>query len=699
MSNLRKTSPPRGRIDWAAVRDTIDLASVATNLLGQATGRRGGKGRNLWWCCPLGNHEDRNPSFCVTPGKRQWRCYGCGERGDAASLVMKVKGLTFPEAIHYLTDSSDPSGKQKPGTPAPFGPREGRSGQKPPHPLGSKVSDRGQEQSRGMSPEAALALVEAAAARLWSPEGAEALADLTGPRRCLKPETIRAARLGWTPPLNLPGKPRGVVIPWFAGPALTLVKVRQPEGRRPKYYEAFRDPARHAGTYPGPEAIRIGRPLIVAEGELDGLMLRQALGDLAAVVTLGSASARPDARIIGAMLAACPWYVATDADPAGDRAAADWPAPVRRVRPPGPFKDWTDAHLGGVDLRRWWGEVLGGTGLPALFTWPDLAAWRWGPALVDSTPGIVIEQPDGARMHAATEASATEPDGDGAGILGSLLTRLNERGLRIDGRLVYPHIAVGTVTGRVVYACIDPPPQGIPKDDRPRRIGPVVEGRVIVRADYGQIEPRILLAILRHRGSIAWDVGPDEDLYRVLAGKAVDRDLAKISVNRIINGGRPDPGATGRLADFIAATESYRSALATGARTRGFIETLTGRRIPLPTDENNHAGKAVNRVVQGTAADVFNRAVVAVDRQLEARGLPAAVAFLLHDELWVECDQAVVGTVAELVRVEMEGAALADGVMVPVRFSDASPQAGRMISGIEPEPSYPLASLTPLPLG
>src|SRR4051794_41014069 len=81
------------RADWKTERGRIDLAEVATRLLGPAPGRRGERGPKLWWCCPL--HRDRNPSFCVEPGKPWWRCYGCGESGDAATLVMRLKGMGF----------------------------------------------------------------------------------------------------------------------------------------------------------------------------------------------------------------------------------------------------------------------------------------------------------------------------------------------------------------------------------------------------------------------------------------------------------------------------------------------------------------------------------------------------------------------------------------------------------------------------
>jgi hypothetical protein len=384
-----------GCIDWPSVRDRIDLAVVTTSLLGPAPGRRGERGRRLWWPCPF--HQDNNPSFCVAPGKAWWRCYGCGERGDAVALVMKLEGLTFPKAVSFLFGDTNRLGKPKPRT-KPASCSEPRSHFQAASP------------SQGMAPEAALTLVEAAAARLWTPEGGAGLAYLTGPRRCLKPETIRAARLGWTPRADgVPWSPPGVVIPWFAAGRLALVKVRPPdewrgrfpEDRRPpKYIQAFREPAL-AGLYPGPEAIRLGRPLVIAEGEPDCLLLGQELGELASIVTLGSASSGRHStggiapNILGMLLSACPWYVATDADSAGDKAAALWDAFPRaqRVRPPGPYKDWTEAATDGVDLSRWWRDILAGIDRPPLFTWNDLAGWRWGPAPGDPTSGIVIGLP------------------------------------------------------------------------------------------------------------------------------------------------------------------------------------------------------------------------------------------------------------------------------------------------------------------
>jgi hypothetical protein len=150
--------------------------------------------------------------------------------------------------------------------------------------------------------------------------------------------------------------------------------------------------------------------LVIAEGELDALLLGQVLTDLAAVITLGSASARPGPAILGGMLAAYPWFVATDTDEAGDRSAADWPTITRRIRPPALFKDWTEGRQAGVDLRRWWTDRLGGTEAPPLFTWPELAALRWGTSAADPSPGIVLDRPDRARMLAALRDAVDDPD-------------------------------------------------------------------------------------------------------------------------------------------------------------------------------------------------------------------------------------------------------------------------------------------------
>ena len=89
------------------------------------------------------------------------------------------------------------------------------------------------KQASGLPLADALKLVEEAAARLWTPEGADALAYLRG--RGLTEATIKTARLGWTPRVSIPVKDgtrfwdvSGIVIPWMDRDRLAMVKIRRP---------------------------------------------------------------------------------------------------------------------------------------------------------------------------------------------------------------------------------------------------------------------------------------------------------------------------------------------------------------------------------------------------------------------------------------------------------------------------------------
>jgi len=365
---VRPKSPP-----WEGLRDTIDLAAVATRELGPAPGRKGGNG-SFWWRCFTGTHEDRNPSFTIRPGERYGRCFGCGWHGDAVDLVRLLHPeLSFLEAVAHLAGGLAPvkaARATRPAAPAP-----------PSEPSGLPEAD-------------VMALVEDAERRLWSGEGEESLAYLRTKRR-LTDDTIRAARLGYTTGLAFPtrsggsARAAGIVIPWLDGEHPALVKVRQAD-RQPRYAEVFRDPTRLV-CYPHPSAVRPGLPLAVVEGEFGDLLLGQELAGLASVVTLGSASAKPSDRALAAFLRCAQWYAAHDNDPAGDKAAAAWPARALRVRPPGAFKDWTEAVQAPhpINLRRWWIDVFAGNLSPRLYTWDELATWRWGPAADSSESGNI----------------------------------------------------------------------------------------------------------------------------------------------------------------------------------------------------------------------------------------------------------------------------------------------------------------------
>ena len=58
------------------------------------------KGRVLWGCCPF--HPEKSPSFKVENERRLYKCFGCGQGGDAFKWLMETEGMSFPEAVEKL---------------------------------------------------------------------------------------------------------------------------------------------------------------------------------------------------------------------------------------------------------------------------------------------------------------------------------------------------------------------------------------------------------------------------------------------------------------------------------------------------------------------------------------------------------------------------------------------------------------------
>ncbi len=216
-------------------------------------------------------------------------------------------------------------------------------------------------------------------------------------------------------------------------------------------------------------------------------------------------------------------------------------------------------------------------------------------------------------------------------LLRDLLEHLRRRGVTLDGRIVHPEIRVGTVTGRITYRA--PAVQTWPAEERARRIRPE-PGAVFVALDYAQIEPLIMLNVLVQRLWLAIPDLPVHDVYTWFYPE--DRALGKQIVNRIINGGSTalvDPRPT--LLRFVRAVEMFRQEWTEECRLMGYAPSLFGRRMPFP-DPPNVPGKLVNRLIQGTAADIFNRAAEEIHRRQSEGNLPGEVALLLFDEIWIQ---------------------------------------------------------------
>ncbi|MFH2119845.1 MAG: toprim domain-containing protein [Pseudomonadota bacterium] len=96
---------------------------------------------------------------------------------------------------------------------------------------------------------------------------------------------------------------------------------------------------------------------VIVESELDGLLLNQEVGDLAGVVTMGTAQAKPDMITHEGLTVAAVILVSLDTDDAGAKAAwSFWLATYgKRAKrwPSVKGKDASDARLNGLDLRAW----------------------------------------------------------------------------------------------------------------------------------------------------------------------------------------------------------------------------------------------------------------------------------------------------------------------------------------------------------
>jgi DNA polymerase-1 len=263
------------------------------------------------------------------------------------------------------------------------------------------------------------------------------------------------------------------------------------------------------------------------------------------------------------------------------------------------------------------------------------------------------------------------------------------------GRIHPTFHATGAATGRL--SCSDPNLQNIPirseEGIRIREAFVPAEGRVLLSADYSQVELRIL-AHFSGDASLIDAFARDEDVHRRTAAEvagiapeavtAEQRARAK-AINFGIIYGSTAFGIANQLgiatADAQATIDTYfrrysgvrRFIDETIARAgeQGFVSTLLGRRRYLPDLRSRNRvlrqaaeRMAVNSVIQGTAADLIKKAMVEVDGALRERALGARMILQVHDELVLEVPEAEVDAVGGLVRDIMQGA---HALAVPLR--------------------------------
>ncbi len=257
-----------------------------------------------------------------------------------------------------------------------------------------------------------------------------------------------------------------------------------------------------------------------------------------------------------------------------------------------------------------------------------------------------------------------------------------------DGRIHTSFNITGAATGRLSSS--NPNLQNIPiRTDEGRRIrlAFVAEpGHQLLSADYAQIELRVL-AHFTQEPALLRSFASDEDVHKTVAAEVFgvpldavtkdQRNQAKIVNFGIIYGVTPaglarriDGMSIGAAADLIKrynqrfpGIEKFMRDCVEHARSKGYVETLLGRRRPLPdihsaviNIRNMNERMAINSVVQGSAADLIKRAMLNLARRIEREKLAARLLLQVHDELVLESPVSAASAVAKVVEEEMTGA-------------------------------------------
>ena len=350
---------PRSIEEVREAANIVEVASEFTALKRQGTNYSG--------LCPY--HQEKTPSFSVSPEKNFYYCFGCQKGGDAIKMVMELKSFSFAEAVSHLAERF--------GVELKF---EGRSP--------GEEQAAAQHTARRRSAYKALAATTAYYHKylLKSPAAEEARQYLKD--RGFEQSTIEEFRLGYAPPRERSGfiqAARKVDLDRGALEAAGLLSQRGGErfvdrvmfpisdrrGRivgfgaralgdaKPKYLNSpetdlFNKRSLLYGFPQVAEAVRKEGAALVVEGYTDVLMLYQS-GIKNAVATLGTAMTEQHLRTLSGH--ADRIYLLFDPDEAGEKAvekaavtAAELKLDLRVLRLPEDPADWLLEHAPGEFL-------------------------------------------------------------------------------------------------------------------------------------------------------------------------------------------------------------------------------------------------------------------------------------------------------------------------------------------------------------
>lgn len=243
------------------------------------------------------------------------------------------------------------------------------------------------------------------------------------------------------------------------------------------------------------------------------------------------------------------------------------------------------------------------------------------------------------------------------------------------GRVHTSYHQTGTVTGRLSSS--DPNLQNIPiRSAEGRRIRQAFiaeAGFKLVAADYSQIELRIMAHLSNDEGLLnAFRAGAD--IHKATASEVFHTPLNQVTheqrraakaINFGLIYGMSAFGLARQLGierreaqqyvDLYFArypgVKQYMDSTRERAKTLGYVETLFGRRLPVPEINARNAAQrqyaertAINAPMQGTAADIMKKAMITVDTYLQTTQTPIRMIMQVHDELVFEVPDTLVNS-------------------------------------------------------
>ena len=262
-------------------------------------------------------------------------------------------------------------------------------------------------------------------------------------------------------------------------------------------------------------------------------------------------------------------------------------------------------------------------------------------------------------------------------------------------QLINPHTGkihttfnqIVTATGRI--SSTNPNLQNIPvrtEDGREIRRAFIADpGDLILSADYSQIELRLIADISGDPGMIeAFNEGAD--IHRATAAKIYHEPLDAVTDTQRRNAKTANFGIIYGISAFglserlgISRAEAkeliegymltyprikqYMEECVVGAREKGYVTTVKGRKRFLPDITSRNAGlrgwaerNAVNAPLQGSAADIIKMAMIEIDAEIRRRGLRSRMILQVHDELIFNVVPDELVEMQSLVTEKMEGA-------------------------------------------